>query len=140
MRRTPLFICLALCAALAACNTLNAVQPTDISGTPTVYSVVKKAPDPALMGCFVRPKPIEYKRPNSYEFCLVKKGDKYAMYYYILDGKSLATFKGWSPNLIDGDSVTSGYDNSRYFVQDGGVWQMTTTGGPHKMLRAKNQR
>jgi hypothetical protein len=51
--------------------------------------------------------------------------------------QSLATFKGWSPSLIDGDSVTSGYDGSRYFVKDDGVWQMTTVGGPHPMKRIK---
>lgn len=134
MRRIPLLACMALCVALAACKTLTAIQPTDITGKPTIYSVVKNPPDPKLLGCFTRPKPAQYKRPNSYEFCLVKQGDQYAMFYYILDGKSLATFKGWSPNLVDGDSVTSGYDDSRYFVKDDQVWQMTTVGGPHKMV------
>ena len=135
MRRIPLLACMALCVALTACNTLNAVQPKDLSGKPTIYAVVNKEPNPQLLGCFVRPRPAEYNRPNQYEFCLVKNGDQYAMYYYILDGKSLAMFKGWSPSLVDGDAVTSGYDSSRYFVKDGAVWQTTTTGGPHRMVR-----
>lgn len=137
MRRASLLICMALCLALSACNAVTAINNQDISGKPTIYAKVNKEPDPRLLGCFTRPRPQEYKRPNSYEFCLVKDGDKYAMYYYILDGKSLATFKGWSPSLIDGDSVTSGYDGSRYFVKDDGVWQMTTVGGPHPMKRIK---
>jgi hypothetical protein len=137
MRRATLLACMALSLALFACTSLNAIKPQDLSGKPTVYAVVNKAPDPKLVGCFVRSRPEEYKRPNKYEFCLVKDGDQYAMYYYILDGKSLATYKAWSPSRIDGDSLTSGYDGTRYFVKDGMVWQMTTAGGPHRMLPMK---
>lgn len=136
MRSLPLLSCL-LCAslALAACNGLYAIGSKDTSGKPTVYAVVDKAPNQALVGCYVRSSPSEYNRPNKYEFCLVREGDKYAMFYYVMDGKSLATFKDWTGAVINGDSVTANYDGSRYFVQDGEVWQMTTTGGPHRMLR-----
>jgi hypothetical protein len=137
MRRVTIPACVALCLALCACNGLNAIQPADLSGKPTVYAVVDKEPNPQLVGCFVRSRPEEYNRPNKYEFCLVKEGGQYAMYYYIMDGKSLAVYKGWSPSRVAGDSVTSGYDGSRYFVKDGAVWQMTTVGGPHRMLPMK---
>lgn len=137
MRRTPLLACMALTLALCACSSLNGIQPKDLSGKPTVYAVVNKAPDPALLGCYVRSRPEEYRRPNNYEFCLVKQGEQYALYYYIKDGKSMAVYKNWSPCRIDGDSVTSGYDGSRYFVKNGQVWQMTTVGGPHRMLPQK---
>jgi hypothetical protein len=137
MRRTTLLACMALCLALSACNAMYAIHPKDLTGKPTVYAVVNKEPDPLLVGCYMRSRPEEYRRPNSYEYCLVKQGDQYAMYYYIKDGKSLAVFKNWSPCRIDGDSVTSGYDGSRYFVKDGKVWQMTTVGGPHRMLPMK---
>lgn len=134
MRRATLLAGMALSLALCACASLNAIQPKDLTGKPTVYAVVDKAPNPLLVGCFVRSRPEEYVRPNKYEFCLVKEGEQYAMYYYILDGKSLATYKAWTPCRVDGDSLTSGYDGSRYFVKDSKVWQMTTVGGPHRML------
>lgn len=136
MRRFPgIASILALVLALCACHGLNAIGPTDISARPTVYATANATPDPLLVGCYVRIRPSEYTRPNKYEFCLVREADKYAMYYYMQDGKSLATFKGWTAAVINGDSVTADYDGSRYFVKDGAVWQMTTTGGPHRMLR-----
>jgi len=136
MRRITGIACIAaLTLCLCACNGLNAIGPKDASGKPSVYARVEKAPNPLLVGCYVRSRPSEYNRPNKYEFCLVKEGGGYAMLYYVMDGKSLATFKDWTGAVINGDSVTAEYDGSRYFVKDGLVWQMTTTGGPHRMLR-----
>lgn len=134
MRRISTVALVVLTLALCACNGLQAVKQSDISGTPSVYATVNKAPNPLLVGCYMRSAPSEYNRPNKYEFCLVKAGNQYALYNYVMDGKTLATFKDWTAATVDGDSVTSGYDNSRYFVKDGEVWQMTTTGGPHRML------
>ena len=121
-------------AALFACTGLNAIKQQDYSGKPTVYATVNKEPDPLLVGCYVRSRPSEYNRPNKYEFCLVKDAGQYAMYYYVMDGKALTAFKDWTPAIINGNAVTAGYDGSRYFVKDGAVWQMTSTGGPHRML------
>ncbi|WP_428560861.1 MAG: hypothetical protein ACP59X_17565 [Solidesulfovibrio sp. DCME] len=136
MRRLTLSVCLVcLSLALFSCNGLNAIGPQNTTGKPTVYAVVNKAPDSALLGCYMRSRPSEFNRPNKYEFCLVQEGDKYAMFYYTMDGKSLATFKDWTGAVINGDSVTANYDGSRYFVKDGQVWQMTTSGGPFRMLR-----
>lgn len=135
MRRLTPAVLVVLTLALGACNGLYAVKQTDISGKPTAYATVNKEPNPLLVGCYLRSSPSEYNRPNKYEFCLVKEGGRYAMFYYVMDGKSLATFKNWTAATVDGDSVTSSYDGSRYFVKDGEVWQMTTTGGPHRMLR-----
>lgn len=136
MRSLLTAVCLA-CASLAlcACNGLYAISSKDASGKPGVYASVNKAPDPLLVGCYIRSSPSEYNHPNKYEFCLVREGDRYAMFYYVMDGKTLATFKDWTGAVIDGESVTANYDGSRYFVKDGEVWQMTTTGGPHRMLR-----
>jgi len=134
MRRIVTFALVPLTLALCACNGLQAVKQSDVSGKPSVYATVNKAPNPLLVGCYMRSAPSEYNRPNKYEFCLVKAGNQYALFNYVMDGKTLATFKDWTSAVVDGDSVTSGYDNSRYFVKDGEVWQMTTTGGPHRML------
>jgi hypothetical protein len=136
MRRSLAVACmLVVSMVLCACNGLNAISQQNYSGIPTTYATTNKEPNPLLLNCFMRSAPSEYNRPNKYEFCLVKQGDKYAMYYYVMDGKSLATFKGWTDATINGDSVTAGYDGSTYFVKDGHVWQTTTTGGPHRMLQ-----
>jgi hypothetical protein len=136
MRRISVVACpLVLTLLLCACNGLNAIKRQDYSGTPTVYAVVNKEPNPLLVGCYLRSRPSEFNRPNKYEYCLVKSGDRYAMFYFMMDGKTQATFKDWTAAVIDGDSVTSNYDASRFFVKDDGVWQMTTTGGPYHMLR-----
>ncbi len=135
MQRPASIISLVLCTlVLASCNGLRAIGPSDYSGKPTVYAKVQRTPDPLLVGCYLRSLPSEYNRPNKYEFCLVRQGDDYAMFYYVMDGKTLNVFKGWTGAVITGDAVTADYDGSRYFVRDGKVWQMTPTGGPHRML------
>ena len=129
------FLGLFLILSLAACVGLNAIGPTDITGKPSVYAVVDKAPNPLLVGCYMRSTPSEFNRPNRYEFCLVKDGDKYALYYYMMDGKTLARTRGWTSAVVNGDTFTSGADGVRYFVKDGAVWQDTGSYGPHKMLK-----
>jgi len=136
MHRTVVILCLMAISLIAfACNGLNALKQQDYSGKPTHYAVVNKEPNPRLVGCYLRSRPSQYRHPNRYEFCLVKESGQYAMFYFVMNGKTMETFKDWTPATIDGDSVTAGYDGSRYFVQDDAVWQMTTSGGPHRMLR-----
>jgi len=129
------FLTVLAALSLSSCNGLNAVSQTDISGTPTVYATVNKEPDPKLVGCYLRSRPSEYNRPNKYEYCLVKSAGGYAVYYYVMDGKTLNTFKGWTAASIDGNCLTAQYDGSTYCVKDGEVMQ-TTTGSSdlHRML------
>jgi hypothetical protein len=137
MRRMRVVACpLVLSFLLCACNGLTAITRQDYAGTPTVYAVVNKEPNPLLVGCYLRSRPSEFRKPNMYEFCIVKDGDRYAMFYFMMNGKTKTIFKDWTAAVIDGDSVTSDYDASRFFVKDGAVWQMTTTGGPYHMLRS----
>ena len=125
----------ALVLSLFGCNGLDAIGKQDISGTPTSYAQVNKEPNPALLGCFVRSRPSEYNRPNKYEFCLIKSGQGYAVYYYFMDGKSLNTFKGWTSASINGDCLTADYDGSTYCVKNGEIMQTTTASSdPHRML------
>lgn len=136
MNRLRFGVLTALAAiCLSACNGLVAVSKTDISGKPTVYATVNKEPDPKLVGCYLRSRPSEFNRPNKYEFCLVKDAGGYALFYYTMDGKSLRSFKDWSPAVINGNCLTAEYDGSTYCVQDGDVWQ-TTAGSSdrHRML------
>jgi predicted small secreted protein len=136
MNRISLCLMTVLAAlSLSSCNGLVAVDKKDISGTPSVYATVTKEPNPKLVGCYIRSRPGEYNRPNKYEFCLVKSAGGYGLYYYAMDGKSLRSFKDWSPATINGDCLTAEYDASTYCVKDGEVWQTTVGGGgPHRML------
>jgi hypothetical protein len=133
----PALKCLlmALVLSLLGCNGLVAVSKEDMSGTPSVYATVNQEPNPMLVSCYLRSRPGEYNRPNKYEFCLVKAAGGYALYYYVMDGKSLRSFKNWSPASINGDCLTAEYDASTYCVKDGEVWQTTVGGGgPHRMV------
>ena len=100
---------------------MYAIDEDDLKGEPTVYATVKSAPDPTLMGCWMRLKPKEYKRPNKYAYCLVEKDGKYAVYYVWKDGKTLAEHRGWAPFVINGKKLSSSTEPSRYLVEDGVV-------------------
>lgn len=106
---------------LVGCAGKAGSQP-ELAGTPTVYADVLNNPNPLLLGCFMRSRPSEYRRPNLYRYCLVQKGDKYAVYYEWRDGKSGEEHKGWMPFTIDGDKLISGTEPSSYQVKDGKVW------------------
>ncbi len=99
-----------------------AIDAEKLAGEPTVYATVTKEPNPLLLGCYERMRPSEFKRPNSYEYCLVKKGDKYAVYYYWKNGKTKEVTEGWSPFAIAGDMMISGTEPSRFLVEDGQVY------------------
>lgn len=100
----------------------QAIDAEKLATEPTVYATVSKEPNPLLMGCYERMRPSEFKRPNSYEYCLVKKGDKYAVYYYWKNGKTKAVTEGWMPFTIAGDMMISATEPSRYLVEDGNVY------------------
>ena len=119
---------------LAGCAGKAASRP-ELAGTPTVYADVVQKPNPLLLGCFMRSRPSEFKRPNSYRYCLVEKGGKFAVYYAWRDGKSGEDHQGWMPFTIDGDKLISGSEPSAFVVKDGGVWH--SYGGRdavHRML------
>lgn len=130
------FAALALsCLVLAAAPAL-ALSLSDAKGEPTVYATVVEAPDKALVGCFARNKPTEFNRPNSYEYCLIQKGDKYAVYYYWRDGKTMERHEGWMPFTIHKERLESGTEPSAFILKDGAVWH--NYGGRdtlHKMRR-----
>lgn len=131
-RLSPL---VALCLLLAGCAA-GSVTDKDLAGVPTVYATVLAAPDPLLLGCYMRPPPAEYHRPNSYSYCLVRKGGRYAVSYHWRDGKTKAEHKGWLPFRINGDRLVSETDPSVFFVKDGEVWhEVTGKGKAHRMVR-----
>jgi hypothetical protein len=119
-RRAALCLFVAL-MALSAVPAL-AIDAKDIAGEPAVYSKVVETPDPAMLGCFTRSRPSEFKRPNLYALCLVERGGKYAVFYDWMDGKTLEKHTGWMPFTIMKDRMTSDTDPSSYVLKDGELW------------------
>lgn len=126
MRRTlRTFIALMVLSALAACGgSLNAISYRNTTGTPSVYATVLKEPNPLLMGHWRRIPPAEFNHPWVFDYILVKKGDKYAVYYFYdsRNNKQHGHFSGWASFTIDGDSMSSLEDGSTFFVKDGQVF------------------
>ena len=123
-RMLPALIVLLAVTILASCKGLNSVSSQDVAGTPTVYAKVLKEPNPLLLGHWRRIPPAEFNHPWIFDYILVKKGDKYAVYYFYdsRNNKKHGYFNGWAAFTIDGDSMTSGEDGSIFYVKDGEVF------------------
>jgi len=122
MKRLAVFLTAAFLAlALAGCSAYP-INSSEITGEPTVYCKVVNPPDPLLLGYWRRIPPKEFNRPHIFNYWLVKKGDKYALFYH-WDDKRGKVVRGWFPFVIDGKTMTSSEDPSTYFVRDGEVFQ-----------------
>ncbi|WP_243358136.1 hypothetical protein [Fundidesulfovibrio terrae] len=119
-RMLPAFIVLAAFVALAGCRSLNSISDADVAGTPTVYAKVVNAPNPLFMGHWRRIPPAEINKPWIFDYSLVKKGDKYAVYYFY-DSRKKNSFAGWADFTLDGDTMTSGVDGVMFKVKGGEV-------------------
>ena len=130
MRRTlPAFIVLLAFTVLASCKGLNSISSDDTAGTPTVYAKVLKEPNPLLLGHWRRSAPAEFEHPWVFDYILVQKGDKYAVYYFYdsRDNKAHGHFSGWADFTINGDSMSSGVDGSIFYVKGGEVYMQYPT-------------
>lgn len=106
---------------LAGCAGNQHIKPSEVAGEPTVYCRVVNPPDPALLGHWRRDPPPQYNRPHIFNYWLVKKGDKYALFYH-WDNKHGSVSHGWAPFIIDGERMTSSEEPSTYFVKDGKIF------------------
>lgn len=120
MRTVRALAVLALLALACACQP-RLIKPSEVAGEPTVYCTVLNPPDPALLGYWRRSTPTQYNRPHFFNYWLVKKGDRYAVFYHWDDRRGRIT-RGWFPFVIDGAAMTSSEDPSTYFVKDGTVF------------------
>lgn len=135
-RSALLFACLLL-ALCAACARMEPVTLQDAATEPSAYATVKAPPNPLLLGHWRRPPPPEFNKPWEFDFWLVQKGDKYAVYYHY-DSRRKDSFKGWAEFTIDGDSMLSGVDGCVYYVEGSEVF-MKYPGRDvaYKMARAR---
>ncbi|MFZ5426967.1 MAG: hypothetical protein ACOZEN_08325 [Thermodesulfobacteriota bacterium] len=120
-RSTALCAALLLIAALAACTGLNRISSEDVAAAPTVHAKVVKEPNPLLFGHWRRPQPAGINKPWIFNYWMVKRGDKVAVYYFY-DSRRKNSFKGWADFTINGDSMTSGVDGNTFYVQNGRVF------------------
>lgn len=110
----------ALLAVLLLCA-CSPISRADISGEPTAYCTVNSPPDETLLGYWRRIPPGNFNRPHVFNYWLVKKGDRYALFYH-WDDKRGKVVRGWFPFVIDGKTMNSSEDPSIYFVKDGQVF------------------
>jgi hypothetical protein len=111
---------LSLLLLLAACTGGPGISQEEVATTPTVYATVNKAPNPMLMGHWRRPNPEGIEKPWLFHYWLVKRGDKYAVYYEY-DSRRKNAFSGWAPFTINGDSMLCGVDGATFSVENGQV-------------------
>jgi hypothetical protein len=121
MLRSALVCSLLSLLMLTACVSSMGISQEDVSGSPTTYATVVKAPNPQLMGHWRRSTPPNLEKPWMFQYWLVKHGDKYAVFYNY-DSRRKNSFKGWASFNIDGDSMTSGVDGATFFVEGGKVF------------------
>ena len=119
-RMLPALVLVLAVAMLAGCKSLTSISAEDVAGTPSTYAKVLKEPNPLLMGHWRRSAPAELNKPWTFNYCLVKKGDKYAV-FYDYDSYKKNNFHGWADFTVDGDRLTSGVDGVQFYVQDGRV-------------------
>lgn len=89
---------------------------------PTVWATVKNQPSGIMLGHWARIPPEQSNNPDEYEYALIKRGDKYAVYFYWKGKEPKQRIKGWQPFIIDGDRIESQVDGSVFFEQFGSVY------------------
>ncbi|WP_243438875.1 hypothetical protein [Fundidesulfovibrio soli] len=128
---------LAVLLMCSACAGLAPIKPADVETAPTASAKVIAAPNPLLMGHWRRIPPAGINNPWAFNYWLVKKGEKYAVYYYY-DSHKKNAFKGWAEFTIDGDRMTSGVDGVIFYVENGEVlMQYPGRSENYKMMRVE---
>jgi hypothetical protein len=119
--------------------TAQGIKRSDVEGEPSVYLKVIKEPDPALMGGWK----IEWRRHrergsridiNPVQYWLVKRGDRYALYFYRIKREVGKRFIGWQEWTANGNEIVSG-TGIRFLARDGNVYFQWKDDQPVQMSR-----
>lgn len=134
----PLGLLVAMILALPAREAGAArTSPQDVSGTPGVFCKVLKEPNPRLMGGWqvvwhrYRPKQGRTDK-NPIEFWLVKRDNRYGLYFYRFKAEENSTYLGWREWTINGDEIISG-TGIRFFTDGTDVFFQWENDKPAKM-------
>lgn len=120
------------------------IKPLDVAGQPRVFCQVVKEPDPQLMGGWkcVWARPLEKTHDfdtNPVEYWLVKRGDRYALYFYrTKEDGIIKKYIGWKDWVINGTEINSD-TGVKLFTKDGGVYFKWKQDTPIKMERIESQ-
>jgi len=123
---------------LCGCN-MSVIRSKDIEGTPTTYCNVLKEPDPLLMGGWKCGYNRHLSDSQEYDFnpvayYLVKKGDRYALYFYRATRGGAKRFTGWRDFTINGNEIYSD-TGVKFVAKDGEVYYIWRNQKPEKMTR-----
>lgn len=123
---------------LSACN-MSVIRSKDIEGTPTTYCKVLKEPNEMLIGGWKcgynrRLSDSEQYDFNPVAYYLLKKGDRYALYFYRATHGGAKRFTGWRDFTINGSEIYSD-TGVRFVVRDGEVYYIWRDQSPEKMTR-----
>lgn len=115
------------------------ISSSDVAGKPNVYCTLDKEPDPALVGHFSGVQRKLNEKSNEYvmepiEYWLVKKGDKYALYFYRVKDGNGKKLRGWRNWYLKGDRINTG-EAAEVFVKDGAVYYQWKSNEPAKLTR-----
>lgn len=148
MRKTglvPFGILVALAFALPPFTVHAAnIKPQDTAGTPSAFAKVIKEPNPRLMGgwqCLWHRYRLKQRETdvNPVEFWLVKRDNRYGLYFYRFKAEDNKTYSGWKDWTINGDEIVSG-GGVRFFTDGTDVYFQWESDKPAKMTPIEGSR
>jgi len=121
------------------CSSMSVIRSKDVAGEPTVYCKVVEEPDPLLMGGWKCGYNRGLANSQEYDFnpiayWLVKKDDKYALYFYRATRGGAKRYVGWRAWTINGGEIYSD-TGVRFVAKDGAVYYVWNNQAPEKMTR-----
>jgi hypothetical protein len=119
------------------CANMSVIRQKDVAGEPSVYCKVLKEPDPILLGgwkCgynrnFAGSQEYDY---NPIAYWMVKKGDRYALYFYRATRGGTKRFVGWRDWTVNGSEIYSD-TGVRFVAKDGAMYYIWDNQEPEKM-------
>ena len=120
------------------------ITPQTVAGIPSVFAKVIKEPDPQLMGGWQCMWPRFRAKTgqtdtNPVEFWLVKRDNRYALYFYRFKTEEQKTYAGWKEWTINGNEIISD-TGVRFFAEGGDVFFQWQNDKPVKMSRIEGSR
>lgn len=133
----PFGLVVAVLVLLLGCTSMAVIRAKDVAGEPTAYLTTVKEPDPILLGGWkcgynrnlAGTQEYDY---NPIAYWLVKKGDKYALYFYRATRGGGKRYVGWRDWTISGNEIYSD-TGVRFVAKDGAVYYIWQDQKPERM-------
>lgn len=120
------------------------IKSQDVAGTPNPFAKVIKEPNPRLIGgwqcTWQRYRAKQGKTDvNPIEFWLVKRDNRYGLYFYRFKAEENRRYSGWKDWTINGDEIISG-TGVRFFTDGTDVFFQWESDKPTKMSPIEGSR